>query len=526
MALSDEIVKLAIAKKMQESQQPDSLDRLMETASQIPDKIQNFQKIKQDIIKQRLENAKLSQEQMPVAKAVGVPAPAELQATAEQRTAGRNVPSLTPDEESELTYLNDKLKEISRVGTSQNAPAMAGDYSSGQMKLLQARRDALNEKKTYSDIQRQGLDFTSKPTPVLGREGVSVPEADTLTMLGKERSEKLAPYGGESVAKVPIAEAQKLATTEYMRTGIPLRGAQTELAKAGVPLKEAQTQKILKGEKTIGDVMPTMADEQIVQRFGEGITKGTPINVALRLGKYMMDSQRRERMFPLTALSPEAQQSARAAGMPEYVPESTARILTQGNPVRFPSAEETTGQATARSIENKFNDVYNAPDIIDDAVGVDKYYINKLGMYTPFVESDPATVKFYTNIQSINNAMIYYMSGKQINEQEYARIMNELLDPTLQPSAFKARMEQAKSNFEFLRTLKDKAISGTGKRDPFSDEVPKPTPKKTEKKAEYEGGITAPANLQNGVPKGSKLMKDASGRMAWVLNGKVIKVVK
>ena len=103
----------------------------------------------------------------------------------------------------------------------------------------------------------------------------------------------------------------------------------------------------------------------------------------------------------------------------------------------------------------------------DSALGFGKYQINKWGQYVPFISSDPATTAFYTNINSINNAMIYYMSGKQINEQEMARIKAELLEPEMNPDAFSQRLATVMHNFSYLRNLKDKAITGVGKRDPL-----------------------------------------------------------
>ena len=190
-------------------------------------------------------------------------------------------------------------------------------------------------------------------------------------------------------------------------------------------------------------------------------------------------------MFPVSSLSPEGQAAAQRSGLGDFIPESTARIINGANPIKIPSFEETTSQATARSIEDKINQVVGIlPLVQDQALGFGKYQISKWGQYIPGVSSDPNVVDFYTNINSINNAMIYYMSGKQINEQEGKRIKSELLEPELNPDAFQQRLATVVENFNYLKTLKDQAISGTGKRNPFQSEPTKSAPAQPTPKAE------------------------------------------
>ena len=188
-------------------------------------------------------------------------------------------------------------------------------------------------------------------------------------------------------------------------------------------------------------------------------------------------------MFPLSALSLEGQAAAHAAGLPDYIPESTARIINGANPIKLPSTEETTSLATAGSIQDKINQVYAAlPSVQDKALGFGNYQINRYGQYIPGMSTDPAVSDFYTNINSINNAMIYYMSGKQINEEESRRIKSELLEPELNPDAFQARLATVMHNFSMLRNLKDHAVSDVGKRTPSfaKPETNPPPPEKND----------------------------------------------
>ena len=244
-----------------------------------------------------------------------------------------------------------------------------------------------------------------------------------------------------------------------------------ENAKFGLlGFRKAQTEKIVTDptRMTLGDLFPQSDDNALKEQFGPLVSRKTPYSVANQFGKMNLQKLRGERMFPVTALSPEGQAAARASGMPDYIPETTARIINGANPIRFPTAEESASVATSESIADKIGQVANLlPEVGDKALGFGKYQINKYGQYVPGVSSDPKIVDFYTNIQSINNAMIYYMSGKQINEQEMQRIKAELLEPELNQDAFVARMASVMRNFDYLKTLKNKAITTPGKRSPL-----------------------------------------------------------
>lgn len=228
--------------------------------------------------------------------------------------------------------------------------------------------------------------------------------------------------------------------------------------------------------KKIGELFPSMTDQQITEIYGEGINRETPFSAADRLGRFRAQQTRQGQMIPISALSPEAQEAAIRSGLPDIIPLVQARVLMQGNPIRMPTAEESQQLATAESLSDKFSQVTQKFNVVgDQALGVGKYHVNKYGQYIPWVESDPDVVDFYTNINSINNAMIYYMSGKQINENEEKRIRAELLEPELNPDAFAQRLQTAQRNFDYLRSLKDKAIANVGKRTPFGAEPTQPT---------------------------------------------------
>ena len=122
-------------------------------------------------------------------------------------------------------------------------------------------------------------------------------------------------------------------------------------------LRGAQTEKITgdPSRKSMGELFPAMDDAMLQGRFGAGITRETPYVVALGLGKLNIQKSRAERMFPVSSLSPEGQAAARASGLPDYIPESTARIINGANTIKLPSMEESLQVTTAQTIQDKIN---------------------------------------------------------------------------------------------------------------------------------------------------------------------------
>jgi hypothetical protein len=94
---------------------------------------------------------------------------------------------------------------------------------------------------------------------------------------------------------------------------------------------------------------------------------------------------------------------------------------------------------------------------------------------------------FYADVAQIKNSLIYLMSGKQINEQEYTRLKDQLPSAELPAATFKARM----NNFDL--TL-DSII---------------------EERRKNMGGYGSPANV-NPQPKGGRTIKLRDGTIIGV----------
>lgn len=70
---------------------------------------------------------------------------------------------------------------------------------------------------------------------------------------------------------------------------------------------------------------------------------------------------------------------------------------------------------------------------------------------------------FYSALQDINNTLVYLKSGKQINEQEYARLKGAMPHRNLADSDFRARMIEFEKVFNSIITERQKNMGGYGK---------------------------------------------------------------
>jgi hypothetical protein len=76
---------------------------------------------------------------------------------------------------------------------------------------------------------------------------------------------------------------------------------------------------------------------------------------------------------------------------------------------------------------------------------------------------------FYSNLEQTKNSLIYLMSGKQINESEYNRLLKQLPDRNLPAGVFETRMKEFDRTLDSIIAERSKASGGYG--------VPKPQQK-------------------------------------------------
>ena len=69
---------------------------------------------------------------------------------------------------------------------------------------------------------------------------------------------------------------------------------------------------------------------------------------------------------------------------------------------------------------------------------------------------------FYADLAQINNSLVYLMSGKQINEQEYKRLLKQLPVATLPEGVFKSRMKTFKETLKSILGERHKNMKSRG----------------------------------------------------------------
>jgi hypothetical protein len=74
----------------------------------------------------------------------------------------------------------------------------------------------------------------------------------------------------------------------------------------------------------------------------------------------------------------------------------------------------------------------------------------------------PEQAGFYSDLAQIQNSLIYLMSGKQINEQEYKRLQRQLPDRNLPPSVFESRMTNFEKTLKSIMGEREKRLGGYG----------------------------------------------------------------
>ena len=130
-----------------------------------------------------------------------------------------------------------------------------------------------------------------------------------------------------------------------------------------------------------------------------------------------------------------------AASVPGAAPQPT---LKGGPNPPIVSTEQTVSLADFRTLLGQF-------DKIEDlyAKGASKYVGPVQGTLGALkgvtgIGATEGEADFRAELASIQNSLIYLKSGKQINEQEYARLQRELPDPMDPDTVFVAKMRRAK----------------------------------------------------------------------------------
>src|SRR3990167_106122 len=127
-----------------------------------------------------------------------------------------------------------------------------------------------------------------------------------------------------------------------------------------------------------------------------------------------------------------------------------------------------------QKVQDSYSDDFVGP--VASKVGKAKQYIEPL--------ANEQAANFYSNLADMRNQIVYLRSGKQINEEEYKRLLNAIPNENTSATDFKVRLGNFQQLKDTILSSRQRNLSGTGYRTPNglnSIESPKPrtiTPRK------------------------------------------------
>lgn len=135
--------------------------------------------------------------------------------------------------------------------------------------------------------------------------------------------------------------------------------------------------------------------------------------------------------------------------------------------LRSATGEEAKDLASGDVLRGQISRIKNlAASTNYKGIGPGAAVLGKLGEYSPVeaFETDADTVELYQQINDVMNQMVYLRSGKQINEQEFARLKAAFPAPNLNETAFKRRLDTFSTVFEEVMAAREARIKGAGRR--------------------------------------------------------------
>jgi len=107
----------------------------------------------------------------------------------------------------------------------------------------------------------------------------------------------------------------------------------------------------------------------------------------------------------------------------------------------------------------------------DDLVGPVSARIGRGKQYVEGI-STPEAANFYSQLSDLKNQIIYLKSGKQINENEYKRLLDALPNEYMSPTDFKTRLGNFEQIYSTIMDNRRRNLSKTGYRVPSGLENP------------------------------------------------------
>lgn len=99
---------------------------------------------------------------------------------------------------------------------------------------------------------------------------------------------------------------------------------------------------------------------------------------------------------------------------------------------------------------------------------------SKFGKGKQYIEglATPEAADFYGNVADARNQIIYLRSGKQINEEEYRRLLATLPNENLSPTDFKTKLDNFDRLIGEITSSRKRILPSTGYRVPLGKDIP------------------------------------------------------
>lgn len=142
--------------------------------------------------------------------------------------------------------------------------------------------------------------------------------------------------------------------------------------------------------------------------------------------------------------------------------DATGNQIQLGKPPTEGTVTSTSQLATLKSSLDRVKEAYT-PSYVGPFVGnvSSKIQEKVLGFPTDQQGVSPQA-SFYSNLADIKNTLIYLKSGKQINENEYQRLSEQLPDRSLPPSTFQSRMSEFSRILDTIISSRAANLQGYG----------------------------------------------------------------
>lgn len=183
-----------------------------------------------------------------------------------------------------------------------------------------------------------------------------------------------------------------------------------------------------------------------------------------------------------------------------WFPENN-QIVRPPSPFRknAPNAAETESLAGFDTLLNQFSKLETMAKVRPDAIGFVAGRVGNVRAQT--LGGDPEAASIYQTAKDIQNQLVYLMSGKQINEKEYARLKEALPDPSLPLDTFNVRMANFKARLQEVMGSRRQMMGIGGVKQGMEVQVT-PAIGSIEDGYRFKGGNPAdPNNWEKVVPK-------------------------